>query len=68
MRPSPSSIHTPHDILIVEDREETSQRLKGLIDRADHLKVSGVVHTVDAGINALFTKKHRFGPARWVRH
>jgi len=59
MRPSPSSIHTPHDILIVEDREETSQRLKGLIDRADHLKVSGVVHTVDAGINALFTKKPR---------
>ena len=48
-----------HDILIVEDREETSRRLRAAIDGSDDLAVCHVAHTVQDGLDALFETRPR---------
>lgn len=57
--PQQPAAQPPHQILIVEDQEETSRRLSEAINACAGLSVCRVAHCVDEGMQALFDLKPR---------
>ena len=50
---------SPASVLIVEDQVQTSLRLREAISSCPELCVSSVSHTLDAGLEALYTDQPR---------